>query len=213
MFDYSLVHWTTFLGAALLLNLSPGPDIAFILGQTVRRGRRAGFAAMGGVWAGTLVHVFFASVGLAAILVASATAFTVVKWAGAAYLVYLGVMAWRSSGRLVLSDQVEAPLSGLKLMQQGIGVSLLNPKVAIFFLAFLPQFVVDGAGPQWAQLALHGLLVIAVAAVVEPPLVVLGSRLTQTWRDQPRLGQWLDRCLGSVFVSLGIRLALQEPGV
>lgn len=210
MFDYSLVHWTTFLGAALLLNLSPGPDIAFILGQTVRRGRRAGFAAMAGVWAGTLVHVVFASLGLSAILATSATAFTIVKWVGAAYLVYLGVLAWRSSGLMVLPDEAKTPLSGRKLIQQGIGVSLLNPKVAIFFLAFLPQFVVEGAGPQWAQLALHGLLVIVVAALVEPPLVMLGDRLTQTWHDQPHIGQWLDRCLGSVFIALGIRLALQE---
>ena len=212
MFDYSLVHWTTFLGAALLLNLSPGPDIAFILGQTVRRGRRAGFAAMGGVWAGTLVHVFFASAGLSAILASSATAFTIVKWVGAAYLVYLGVMAWRSSGLMVLPDPSEDPLPVRKLVRQGIGVSLLNPKVAIFFLAFLPQFVVEGAGPQWAQLALHGLLVIVVAALVEPPLVMLSERLTRTWRDQPRIAQWLDRCLGTVFVSLGFRLAMQGPG-
>ena len=210
MFDYSLLHWTSFLTAALLLNLSPGPDIAFILGQTLRAGPRAGFAAVGGVWSGTLVHVVLASLGLSAILASSATAFALVKWVGAAYLIYLGVMALRSNGGAFVADAPPQPLSNWKVLQQGVLVSLMNPKVAIFFLAFLPQFVVEGAGPVWAQLALHGCLVIVVAAVVEPPLVLLGGRLTKGLRHRPGIGKWLDRTLGGVFVALGIRLALQE---
>lgn len=210
MFEYSLLHWTTFLTAAALLSLSPGPDIAFILGQTVRGGRRAGFAAMGGIWTGTLVHVAFAAVGLSAIIASSATAFTLVKWAGAAYLIYLGVSALRSNGGSFVADQPKEKTPDLKVLKQGILVSLLNPKVAIFFLAFLPQFVVSGAGPTWAQLVLHGVLVIAVSALIEPPLVLLGDKLTAGLRNSPNLGKWMDRLLGTIFIGFGIRLALQQ---
>lgn len=89
-------------------------------------------------------------------------------------------------------------------------VSLLNPKVAIFFLPFLPQFVVPGAGPAWAQLTLHGLLIIATAALIEPPLVLMGAKITDQLRARPAVGIWLDRALGSLFILLGIKLALQE---
>jgi len=98
MFDYSLLHWTGFLAAAILLNLAPGPDIAFILGQTVRGGRRAGFAALFGIWTGAFGYVLMATAGLSAILATSATAFSMVKWAGAAYLIWLGIAALRSDG-------------------------------------------------------------------------------------------------------------------
>ncbi|MHA3026437.1 LysE family translocator [Chromohalobacter israelensis] len=98
MFDYSLVHWLAFLSAAVLLNLSPGPDIAFILGQTLRSGRRHGFAAMLGVWSGAALHVVMAAAGLSAILATSAVAFSVVKWVGAAYLIWLGVKMLLSKG-------------------------------------------------------------------------------------------------------------------
>lgn len=210
MFDYSLIHWTTFFTAAVLLNLSPGPDFAFILGRTAQGGRRAGFAAMFGVWAGALVHVTFAAAGLSAILASSAVAFAAVKWIGAAYLIYLGFCALRSGESVLVSAPNGQGDSFLRILRQGIFVSLLNPKVAIFFLAFLPQFVVPGAGPVWAQLALHGLLIIAVAALIEPPLVLIGDRLTTSLRGNPRVGKWLERMLGTVFVGLGVRLALQQ---
>ena len=210
MFDYSLIHWTTFLIAAILLNLSPGPDIAFILGQTVRGGRSAGFAAMFGIWTGAFGHVLMAAAGLSAILVTSALAFFVVKWIGAAYLIWLGVSALRSNGGSFVSEQIAATTGFLPIYRQGALVGLLNPKVAVFFLAFLPQFVVTGAGPAWAQLFLHGFLIIVVAVFIEPPLVLAGARLTTKLRTDPRIGLWLDRGLGAIFVTLGLRLALQQ---
>ncbi|MBV1926162.1 MAG: LysE family translocator [Rhodobacteraceae bacterium] len=210
MFDYSFLHWTTFLTTAVLLNLSPGPDIAFILSQTVRGGRQAGFAAMAGIWTGAFVHVLLAAVGLSAILATSAVAFSAVKWAGAAYLIWLGIAALRSKGGSYGAEVGKTANSPLIVLRQGIVVSLLNPKVAIFFLAFLPQFVVPGAGPTWAQLFLHGILIIAVAALIEPPLVLLGERLTTKLRNNPSVGLWMDRTLGTIFVALGIRLALEQ---
>ena len=107
MFDYSLLHWAAFFTAAFLLTLSPSPDIAFILGQTVKGGRKSGFAAMFGIWGGTIGHVILAVVGLSAILSASATAFAMVKWVGVAYLVWLGLVALRSRGGSFISETVQ----------------------------------------------------------------------------------------------------------
>ena len=210
MFEYTFTHWTVFLSAAVLLNLSPGPDIAFILGQTARAGRRAGFAAMFGIWSGAFVHVLMAAVGLSAILATSALAFSIVKWAGAGYLIWLGINALRSSGGGFIDQGSNRELSDWRVFRQGALVAMLNPKVAVFFLAFLPQFVVDGAGPAWAQLFLHGSLIIVVAAIVEPPLVIAGAWLARTLRGNSRIGIWLDRGLGAIFVALGIRLAMSE---
>jgi threonine/homoserine/homoserine lactone efflux protein len=210
MFDYSFLHWTTFFTAAVLLNLSPGPDIAFILGQTVRGGSKSGFAAMFGIWTGAFGHVLMAAAGLSAILATSALAFSVVKWAGAAYLVWLGIAAFRSGGGSFVSENIKGSSRAFPIYKQGVFVGLLNPKVAIFFLAFLPQFVVEGAGPIWVQLFLHGSLIIAVAALVEPPLVIAGEKLTSALRNNARIGLWMDRSLGTLFIALGIRLALEE---
>ncbi len=210
MFDYSLLHWTTFLTAAVLLNLSPGPDIAFILGQTVKGGRKSGFAAMFGIWTGAFGHVLMAAAGLSVVLATSAVAFSVVKWAGAAYLVWLGIQALRSDGGKFVAEGVRTDTRALPIYKQGVMVGLLNPKVAIFFLAFLPQFVVAGAGPVPAQLFLHGLLIIVVAGFIEPPLVMAGEKLTGKLRANPRIGLWMDRSLGAIFVALGIRLAMEK---
>ncbi len=208
MFDYSLFHWMTFLSAAVLLNLSPGPDIAYILGQTLRSGRRQGFAAMFGIWTGAALHVVMAAVGLSAILATSALAFSIVKWVGAAYLIWLGVKMLLSRGdQFVAAEQQPSRKSLSSVYWQGMLVSALNPKVAIFFLAFLPQFIVEGAGPAEAQLLLHGSLIIAVAAVIEPPLVIAGAKLGAFLKRKPRVGVWMDRGLGALFVALGARLA------
>ena len=210
MFEYSLIHWTTFLTAAFVLNLAPGPDIAFSLSQSVRGGRKTGFAAMLGVWTGATGHVLLAALGLSAIVSSSATAFTIVKIVGVVYLVWLGIQSLRSKGGTLLADGADHHDHPLKIYRQGVLVNILNPKVAVFFLAFLPQFIVEGAGPIWAQLVLHGVLVIVVAAAIEPPLILIGDGLARKLRDDARIGLWLDRTLGVIFLGLAARLALQE---
>ncbi len=210
MFDYTLAHWGTFLIAAVLLNLSPGPDIAFILAQTAKNGQRSGFAAMFGIWTGAFLHVIFAALGLSAILATSATAFSFVKWAGAAYLIWLGIQALRSDGSTYSTEGKVENRSNSRIYQQGVLVAALNPKVAIFFLAFLPQFVVPGAGPAGVQLFLHGSLIIVVAGFIEPPLVFLGARLTRYLDKNSRMAIWMDRGLGTLLIGLGVRLALSE---
>jgi len=210
MFDYTLAHWSTFFISAVLLNLSPGPDIAFILTQTAKNGHRSGFAAMFGIWAGAFLHVLFAVVGLSAILASSATAFTFVKWIGAFYLIWLGIQALRSDIASYSTGSDVKQLSNMKIFHQGVLVAALNPKVAIFFLAFLPQFVVADAGPASAQLFLHGSLIIVVAAFIEPPLVILGARLTKYLSHNSQVATWIDRGLGTLLIGLGVRLALSD---
>lgn len=210
MFEYSVLHWTTFFTAAVLLNLSPGPDFAFILAQTARGGRRPGFAAMFGIWTGALGHVAMAAVGLSTILATSATAFSVIKWAGAAYLIWLGVNALRSGGAAADDPVVVREPALLAIYRKGVLVSLLNPKVGMFFLAFLPQFVVVGAGPNWAQLALHGFLIVVVAAMIEPVLVLTGEKVVAALKSNARTDRLMERALGVIFISLGVRLALLE---
>mgnify|MGYP000221122073 CR=1 FL=1 len=210
MFDYTLVHWAAFFTAAVLLNLSPGPDMAFILGQTAKGGVRSGFSAMFGIWAGAFVHVLFAALGLSAILATSAVAFSMVKWIGAAYLIWLGIQALRSKGSIISGNGQVAPKGMMKIFQQGALVAVLNPKVAVFFLAFLPQFVEVGAGPVSAQLFLHGFLIIVVAAFVEPPLILVGGKLTGYLSRNKTASRWMDRGLGALFVGLGIKLATSD---
>lgn len=208
MLDYSLAHWIGFFTAAVLLNISPGPDMAFILGHTVKSGTRAGFSAVFGIWTGACIHVLLAAFGLSAVLAASAIAFSTVKWVGAVYLVWLGIQALRSKGEGGFVRAAGETLGWRRIYRQGVLVSLLNPKVAIFFLAFLPQFVVVGAGPAWLQLVVHGGLIIVVAFFIEPPLILAGGRLANLFRSNAKISLWLDRGLGALFVALGVRLAL-----
>jgi len=210
MFDYTFAHWATFLTTAFLLNLSPGPDMAFILGQTAKRGIPSGFSAMFGIWLGAFIHVLFAALGLSAILATSSIAFSVVKWIGALYLIWLGIQALCSEGILISTKNHETPKGMLKIFKQGVFVAVLNPKVAIFFLAFLPQFTVADAGPVSAQLFLHGFLIIAVAAFVEPPLILIGGKLTSYLSNNKKVSRWMDRGLGGVFIGLGVKLAMTD---
>ncbi len=165
---------------------------------------------MVGIWTGAFGHVLLAALGVSAIVMASANAFAVIKWVGAAYLLWLGFNALRSKGTGFQIDNDGTAENIFSIYRQGILIDLLNPKVATFFIAFLPQFIVDGAGPVWMQLLLHGTLLIATAALVEPPLIFIGDRLTTQLRSSQKLRVWLDRVLGSVLVGLGVKLALSE---
>lgn len=211
MFDYDLLHWTTFLSAAILLNLSPGPDMGFILAHTARGGKSAGFAAMLGIWVGAFCHVLMAALGLTAILATLAVLFSVVKWIGAIYLVWVGIRALRSEEDNPETENPNHEIRGFwTVFRQGILVDLLNPKVAIFFLAFLPQFVVEGSGPTWAQLFLHGTLIIVIAGIIEPPIILAGDYFAEALRRSKKLSKWLNRGIGTLFIGLGVKLALSE---
>lgn len=208
MFDYNLAHWITFFTAAILLNLSPGPDMIFIVSQTSKKGIQSGFASVFGIWIGTFVHVIFAAIGLSAILMTSAMAFSIAKWVGAIYLIWIGIQSIRSKGNSNFKLEDDVTTKNLnKSLQQGFLVSLLNPKVAIFFLAFLPQFVEPYAGTVSSQLFLHGSLIIVVAAFIEIPMILISSRLINYLNKNEKVSLWIDRGLGSLLVLLGLKLA------
>ena len=206
-----LSYWLLFFSAALALNLSPGPDLIYILSRTVAQGAKIGVASSLGVCAGALVHVVAAALGLSAILVTSATAFSVVKYIGAAYLVYLGIQALCSNGtNFDVSTTQTSDVSPWQAFKQGLLVDILNPKVAIFFMAFLPQFVRTELGHTSGQIIGLGVLVILVAMIVETVIVLAAARLTDIFRRNRQLSIWLDRVLGSILLTLGIRLAFSE---
>jgi threonine/homoserine/homoserine lactone efflux protein len=169
-----------FVAASLPLILFPGPSVAFILATTLRSGRRPGLAATAGVELGYLVHVLGAVVGVSALIATTAAAFTAVKVAGACWLLWLAWQAWRGSGDQSLADlrRQGPPLgSSRTAFRRGLLVGALNPKTAVFYLAFLPQFVTPGAGPVWAQLLLFGLLFIGLASVIDAQWAIAGGGL------------------------------------
>ena len=204
-----------FLTAALLVNLTPGPDMLFVAGSSAVHGRRAGVLAALGVGAGCLLHVALAAVGLSALLAASATAFTLVKWVGAVYLVWVGIsmMRTRRRGDAPADDSP----SGAALVQgssrvfwQGAWTNALNPKVALFFLAFLPQFIVPGAPQQAMSFLVLGLVFTVGGVAVNIGVALLTHRLRQGLSGRSGsawIGPWLQRAAGALFVGLGLKLA------
>jgi threonine/homoserine/homoserine lactone efflux protein len=199
-----------FMSVALLLNLTPGPDMLFVIGTGAARGRRAGVLAALGVGLGCGVHIALAAVGLTALLATSALAFAVVKWAGAAYLVWTGITMLRARPSNVAAAPIPA---GRAVFWQGALTNALNPKVALFFLAFLPQFVDAGAGSQaWAFVALGGLFTVS-GTVVNVIVALLAGSLAKAFAGGGaggRIGPWLQRAAGVLFIGLGVRLALAE---
>ncbi|MCY1346075.1 Homoserine/homoserine lactone efflux protein [compost metagenome] len=206
-----LSYWLLFFSAVLALNLAPGPDLIYVLSRSVVGGRRIGLASSLGVCSGAMVHVVASSLGLSAILATSALAFSLVKYVGAAYLLYLGIQALRHAGSSFDARLGDAqPVSAWAAYRQGVLIDVLNPKVAIFFMAFLPQFVRPEHGAVALQLLGLGALVIVVAILVEVLLVLLAARATELIRSRRAISLWLDRTLGSILLALGLRLALSE---
>jgi RhtB (resistance to homoserine/threonine) family protein len=201
-------YWFLFLSAALALNLSPGPDLFFVLSRTLGHGRRVGLAAVAGVCSGAMVHVLAAALGLSLLLAAAPTLFAMLTYVGAAYLVWLGVSMWRSAGAAFLPKAAtQQGVSAGQAFWQGVLVDVLNPKVVVFFMAFLPQFVREGHGSATAQLLLLGTLVVLGAFVVET-LAVLGADQLAAWlRSNTAVTLWLERILGGIMVLLGLTLA------
>ena len=202
-----------FIGAAFVLVIAPGPDMAYMLARTVAQGRAAGFLAAAGINAGAYVHVCASVVGLTAVLAASSFAFTVIKWAGAGYLVWMGYRALTSKGEALKVEG--APTQKLRrrsIFWQGFWSDVLNPKVAIFFLAFLPQFVdvaneTIGVTPQ---LLLLGVTCNVVAISTNLVLVCFAGAMTARLRKSQRFVTWMHKAMGATFIALGLRLASQR---
>ena len=200
--------------AALALLLVPGPSVSYIIARRVDQGRTAGLVSMLGVETGALVYVAFAATGLSAILASSAAAFGVVKWLGAAYLVWLGLQ------RLLARSGEEAPVAVepkplSRVFVQGVVVNVLNPKTALFFLAFLPQFVDPGHGAAWMQVVVLGATFVAVGLCTDSIYALLGGKAGDWLRrksESARFRRGQRYASGGVYVALGAATAISGSG-
>jgi len=196
-----------FLAAALALNLTPGPDMLYVAARGAAEGRGAGIVSALGIAVGCLVHLAALALGFAALLETVPVAYEVVRVAGAAYLVWLGIRAIVRPAPLVPAQVAGSARLGA-VFRQGVVTNVLNPKVALFFLAFLPQFVDPARGGAVAQIVALGLLFNSSGTLVNLAVAVLASRATGWLRSRERGARWLQRLTGALFVGLGVRLAL-----
>jgi threonine/homoserine/homoserine lactone efflux protein len=209
-------HLLLFIAAGLLLNLTPGPDVLYIVSHALRHGAKAGVVGAVGVMAGCFVHVSAAAIGVSALLAASATAFTVLKWAGAAYLLWVGVQLLLRQGSPSGSPltyeksptQMNTP-SYVEILRGGFLTNVLNPKVAIFFLAFVPQFIAPGAPHKALDFLALGTLFNINSLAVNAGWALAAAWLAGRGAVQRAL-RWLDRVAGAMFIGFGLRLALAE---
>lgn len=198
-----------FVVAGLLLNLTPGPDVFYIVGRSLSQGRGAGIASALGIGAGCLFHIITAACGLAALLSAMPLAFAVVRYAGAAYLVWLGVKALRS-GAPAFEPDVASQQPLRSIFWQGVVTNILNPKVALFFVAFLPQFTDPAGGSLGGQVLMLGLIFNFNGTLVNIGYALVASRLGDWLKSRFDLSRWLNRVTGALFIALGLRLAFFE---
>jgi threonine/homoserine/homoserine lactone efflux protein len=200
-----------FVVSALLLNITPGPDTLYILGRSTGQGWRAGAVAALGIGAGALVHICAAALGLSAILAASATAFSVVKYIGAAYLLYVGFTLIRSSRQLTTKTVAPPAVASMRnIFLQGFLTNVLNPKVALFFLAFLPQFVSADAPSKPLAFFFLGAIFDVNGTIWNLAVAWSAARITGRLAPGAAFKKWFNRCVGAVFIGVGLRLALSH---
>jgi len=213
-------HLLFFIAAGLLLNLTPGPDVLYIVTHALRSGARAGMVAALGITAGCFVHIFAAAVGVSALMAASATAFTVLKWAGAAYLVYVGLRmllakapaAGEPSAMDTAADEVRASAAPVlkRIFFQGFWTNALNPKVALFFLAFVPQFITPDMENKPLAFLLLGLLFNFNGLWVNFGWALAAAWLAKRVGAVQRGMHWLERGAGLMFIGFGFKLATSD---
>ena len=200
-----------YLATAVVLVVIPGPGTAWIVAQTVAGGTARGLRAGLGLETATLIHALAAGLGLSAVLATSALAFEVLKYAGAVYLVWLGIKAWRSGDAAPSDDPHPAPARDTGgVYWRSVVTGVLNPKVALFFLAFLPQFVHPERGLVWLQFLVLGALLSVIGFTNSAMLSIMIGRFGRRLRGNGRFSLWRQRLLGTFFIGLGLRLALQQ---
>ena len=203
----SFSQFTLFSVAALVLIFTPGPDIIYVMTRGMAQGRKAALAAAAGFGLGNLVHTFFVIGGLSAVLMSSARAFQAVKYAGAIYLVYIGIKMFRDETRLTArNDMPRLPFG--TIFRQSIIANVLNPKVAVFFLAFLPQFVDTGRGYVKVQILIFGCTFV-ILALAGFSLVGICSGSIGNWLyNRPAIGNKMRKAAGCILALLGVRLVI-----
>jgi threonine/homoserine/homoserine lactone efflux protein len=205
---YGIHDFALFVTTGILLNLTPGPDTLYILGGSVAHGRRAGVASALGISLGSIFHTCAAALGLSAVLATSAWTFTFVKLAGAAYLIFLGLRALVEKQHELSMPAHFKGRGAVAAFRQGILTNILNPKVALFFLAFLPQFIDAAAPSKTIAFVVLGLTFVTTGTIWCLILAWFSSAFSARLRESPTLTAFLNRAVGSLFIFLGLRLAV-----
>ena len=198
-----------FVAAGLLLNITPGPDVLYIVGRSLSQGRAAGVTSAVGIAAGCLVHIAAAALGLSALMLTWPLAYDIVRYVGAGYLIWLGAGALRSGAGALHVPGLERVSLGLAF-RQGMVTNILNPKVALFFLAFVPQFTDAARGSLAVQFVLLGFIFVGNGLLVCLAYACAASWLGEWLKTRAGLSTWLNRATGVLFISIGVRLALGD---
>lgn len=205
---FGIENFFLFLTTGILLNLYPGPDTLYIIGRSISQGRLAGVFAVLGISTGGLFHTFLGAIGLSAILFSSARAFSVVKYAGAAYLIYQAILMIKDSGKFNTPVKIEIQKNNLfKIYRQGALTNILNPKVALFFMAFLPQFISPASHNKALSFVVLGLVFFTTGTAWCMVVALFSSFFSQKLRRNLSISKWLMRANAGLFAYLGIRLA------
>lgn len=208
---FGIENYAGFVAAAIILNLTPGADTLYILTRSIAQGSRAGLVSVAGIMSGCVVHVLAAAFGLSLILTTSATAFFLVKWAGAIYLIFLGIRAL--STRAPAFETQSSRFSNKDLVaiyRQGMITNILNPKVALFFLSFLPQFINAGNTDGPLPFLFLGGTFLVTGTLWCLVLTRTATRMTRMLRENAGIGMWMQKLSGIVFIGFGVSLALNS---
>lgn len=208
-----IVHFPLFVASVMLLCVTPGPDLAYIIGQSMVRGRRAGILSATGVALGSCTHAIASALGLTALIAASPLLFTVIKYIGAAYLIYLGAKMMLSTFGVSKERPLDvqsnmAEVETRRLMLRGFITSITNPKVLLFFIAFFPQFVVIEGDHHAISFLVLGMVYALIGVMIDVLFAILAGGAAGAVAKNQTLRKMLDRVVGATFIGLGIRLAL-----
>ncbi|WP_405567033.1 LysE family translocator [Polaribacter sp. Asnod6-C07] len=208
---FGIINFEAFLIAGLIMNLTPGADTMYILGRSIAQGKKAGILSALGISTGAIFHIIFATLGLSIILAKSATAFEIVKYLGAAYLIFLGLKTIfkKADEKFELTNESEV-VNYRKIYLSGILTNILNPKVALFFLAFLPQFIAPNYVESSLPFLILGVTFLLTGTIWCLILAIFASKLSEQIRKNYKIKMWLDKITGGIFVALGIKLALMK---
>lgn len=208
---FGIINFETFLIAGLILNLTPGADTMYILGRSISQGKKAGVLSALGISTGAIFHIIFATLGLSIILEKSAIAFEIVKYVGAAYLIFLGFKAIlkKPDENFELSKENQVT-NYRKIYISGVFTNILNPKVALFFLAFLPQFIDPSYEVNYLPFLILGITFLTTGTIWCLILALFMSKLSNQIRKNYKIKNWLDKITGVLFLTLGIKLALTK---
>jgi len=200
----------TFTLAAIVIAITPGPDMTLFLGRTLSQGKSAGHAALLGAMSGLVVHTLLVAFGISALLAASQTGFTALKTVGAGYLLWLAFQAIRGGSSLTLNREKSQPASFLSNWLAGIGINLLNPKIVLFFITFLPQFVAADDPAAISKLLFLGFYFIVIGFAICMGIVAIANRFVTTLTKNPRVTRFLDYSFAAIFGAFALRILMTE---